>query len=450
MTKIKTTFFCQNCGAHYSKWIGQCFSCKKWNTIVEEVISVKTNFSQNSSILKQSAVKKIKDIAIEGHDLIYTYDQELNKVLGKGIVKGSLTLFAGEPGIGKSTLLLQLAIKSDLSVFYISGEESLEQISLRAKRLSNTLNENCYLISENKLEYIVEEIKKIQPQLIIIDSIQTLQSNIISSAAGSVSQVRECTNSLMELAKSSNISMFIVGHITKDGSIAGPKVLEHMVDTVLQFEGDKNYLFRILRVLKNRFGSTSEMGIYEMTSKGLVIVNNPSQVFVSKESRNLSGTATSCAMEGIRPLMLEIQALVSSAVYGVPQRTTTGLNTKRLNMLLAVLEKRANFKLGTKDVFINITGGLNVDDPSIDLAVVSAILSSNMDLIIDPNDCFAAEIGLSGEIRPIPRITQRVIEAEKLGYKRFFISSFNKIENKTSIEIKKISNIAELIKALFA
>ena len=377
------------------------------------------------------------------------YDKEFNRVLGGGLVPGSLVLLGGEPGIGKSTLLLQIALKLNIRTLYVSGEESLKQIKMRAERIHPN-NQTCYILTETKTQNIFKQINDIKPDIVVIDSIQTLHSDYIESSAGSISQVRECTAELIRFAKETNTPVILIGHITKDGNIAGPKILEHMVDTVLQFEGDRNYVYRILRALKNRFGSTAELGIYEMQGDGLREVNNPSEVLLSKSDSGLSGTAIASTIEGMRPLMIEIQALVSTAVYGTPQRSATGYNAKRLNMLLAVLEKRAGFRLGAKDVFLNITGGITVDDPAIDLAVVAAILSSNSDVPIEKNVCFAAEIGLAGEIRPVQRVEQRILEADKLGFSRIFVSKNNKIAIKnTKINIELVSKIEDVVNKLF-
>lgn len=452
MAKTKTAFFCQNCGTQYAKWVGQCSSCKQWNTVVEEVVQKedKKSWNTNSSPLsKSNKPLKIADITNNSEVRINTLNQEFNRVLGGGLVPGSLTLLGGEPGIGKSTLLLQIALQLPLKTLYVSGEESQKQIKMRADRILPKA-EHCYVLTETKTQSIFEQVSQLVPDLVIIDSIQTLHSDYIESAAGSISQIRECTAELIKFAKESNTPVILVGHITKDGTIAGPKILEHMVDTVLQFEGDRNYVYRILRALKNRFGSTSELGIYEMQGSGLREVNNPSEVLISKNEEALSGMAIAATVEGMRPLLIEIQALVSTAVYGTPQRSATGFNAKRLNMLLAVLEKRAGFKLGAKDVFINITGGISVDDPAIDLAVVGAILSSNVDIAVAKNSCFAAEVGLAGEIRPVQRVDQRILEAEKLGFSKIFVSKNSKISLKhPKIEVIKIGKIEALVKQLF-
>ena len=363
MSKIKTTFFCQNCGSQYSKWQGQCTACKEWNTIAEEVIqkAEKSDWKQSSSDVKRvSKPLKINEIETSQETRLNTYDEEFNRVLGGGIVLGSLILLGGEPGIGKSTLLLQIALKLPYKTLYVSGEESQKQIKMRAERI-NPNSENCYVLTETKTQNIFKQIEVIQPDIVVVDSIQTLHSDYIESSSGSISQIKECTTELIKFAKETSIPVILIGHITKDGNIAGPKILEHMVDTVLQFEGDRNHVFRILRANKNRFGSTNELGIYEMQGSGLREVSNPSEILISKKDEELSGNAVAATLEGMRPLMIEVQALVSSAVYGTPQRSATGFNAKRLNMLLAVLEKRAGFRLGTKDVFLNITGGISVD-----------------------------------------------------------------------------------------
>ena len=451
MSKIKTSFFCQNCGTQYSKWQGQCNACREWNTIVEEVIqkeekSVWKNPTQKTRI---AAPLKVGDIDSTLEIRMDTCDAELNRVLGGGIVPGSLILLGGEPGIGKSTLLLQISLKLPFKTLYVSGEESQKQIKMRAERITPN-GDNCYILTETKTQNIFKQIEELNPDVVIIDSIQTLHTDYIESSPGSISQIRECTAELIKFAKESNVPVILIGHITKDGNIAGPKILEHMVDTVLQFEGDRNHVYRILRSLKNRFGSTSELGIYEMLGSGLREVSNPSEILISQKEDDLSGTAIAATLEGMRPLMIEIQALVSTAVYGTPQRSTTGYNAKRLNMLLAVLEKRAGFRLGTKDVFLNVTGGISVDDPAIDLAVVASILSSNEDIAIKKDFCFVGEVGLSGEIRPVNRIDQRIQEAEKLGFETIFVSKHNKISLKNSgIKIELVSKIEDVVGRLF-
>ncbi|MEK9609185.1 MAG: DNA repair protein RadA [Flavobacteriaceae bacterium] len=451
MSKVKTAFYCQNCGTQHAKWQGQCNSCKKWNSLTEEVIEKGDNKSWKSENKSRVVSKpiKVQEIEISSESRIDTHDAELNRVLGGGIIPGALMLLGGEPGIGKSTLLLQIAMTIGHKVLYVSGEESQQQIKIRADRM-NTSSENCYILSETKTQHIFSQIESLEPQLVIIDSVQTLHTDYIDSGPGSISQIKECTAEFIRFAKETHVPVFLVGHITKDGQIAGPKILEHMVDVVLHFEGDRNHIYRILRTQKNRFGATSEIGIYEMQSQGLRAVSNPSELLISEKDEKLSGHAIAATIEGIRPLMIEIQALVSTAVYGTPQRTTTGYNTKRLNMLLAVLEKRAGFALGTKDVFINITGGITIADPAIDLAVIVAILSSYHDTDIPDNFCFAAEVGLSGEIRPVPKTEQRVQEAAKLGFNTIVISKFAKIGKPNgSINVLAVSKIEALVSTLF-
>ena len=451
MAKTKTTFFCQNCGSQYAKWMGQCNTCNEWNTIVEEVIQKeeKRDWKQGSSVKKASRALNIADITLNTEDRIPTKNNELDRVLGGGLVRGSMVLLGGEPGIGKSTLLLQVALSISKKVLYVSGEESQSQIKMRAERLQNK-NEDCLILNETKTQNIFKSIEKNLPEIVVIDSIQTLYTDSIDASPGSISQIRETAAELIKFAKETGTPVVLIGHITKDGHIAGPKVLEHMVDVVLQFEGDRNHTYRILRAQKNRFGSTAELGIYEMQNIGLREVDNPSEILISQKDESLSGTAISATLEGARPLMIEVQALVSSAVYGTPQRSSTGYNIKRLNMLLAVLEKRAGFRLGAKDVFLNITGGIKVDDPAIDLAVIGAILSSNEDEAIPQEYCFAAEVGLSGEIRPINRVEQRILEAEKLGFTKIFISKFNKIVKKNyAIKVVMVSKIEDIYTQLF-
>lgn len=452
MSKIKSSFFCQNCGYESSKFMGQCPSCQQWNSFVEEIVQkTNKNIVAFSTDTRSSSPQLIQDVTNEQEERIFSSDQEFNRVLGGGIVPGSIVLLGGDPGIGKSTLLLQLAITESLKVLYVSGEESDRQIRMRADRLG-LKNELCYLLTETNLEQILLQAKELNPQLIVIDSIQTLFSSAIDSSPGSISQVRECTAQLLRFAKRTGIPVFLIGHITKDGSIAGPKVLEHMVDAVLQFEGDRNHIYRLLRAIKNRFGSTNELGIYEMHGAGLRPVENPSEILISNSNQNLSGISIASTIEGMRPLLVEVQALVSSAAYGTPQRSSTGFDSKRLNMLLAVLEKRCGFKLGSKDVFLNIAGGIKVDDPAIDLAVAMAVLSSNADLAIPKTTAFAAEIGLSGEIRAVNRIEQRLSEVAKLGYEKVIISSFSKgIDfKKNNIEIVRCSKIEEVVKNVFS
>ncbi len=447
MSKIKTTFYCKECGSQYSKWQGQCNKCQEWNSIEEEILNTsKRNKegSYNSINNNNSNPQKISSIEINDQYRIITKDNEFDRVIGGGIVPGSLVLLGGEPGIGKSTLFLQLSLMLSHKVLYVSGEESETQIKMRADRI-NYKNDNCYILTENKIENIFNQVKKINPQVLIIDSIQTLSSQLVDASSGSITQLRTCTAELISFAKSTSIPVLIIGHINKEGHIAGPKILEHMVDTVLQFEGDRNHFYRILRAKKNRFGSTNEIGIYEMLNEGLKEIKNPSEILISNSNQKLSGSAISAAIEGSRPFMIEVQALVSSAVYGTPQRSCTGFNSKRLNMLLAVLEKRVGFKLGMKDIFLNITGGIKVEDTAIDMAIVSAILSSNNEIKIPEDYCFAAEIGLSGEIRPVQRIEQRIKEAEKLGFSKIFISKHSDKLTSKKINIVSLSKIDELV-----
>jgi len=452
MAKAKTTFFCQNCGTQHAKWMGQCSACNEWNTIVEEVIQkeVAREWKQSNAAKTISKPLKIEEIQLNAEERVPTKNKELDTVLGGGLVKGSVTLLGGEPGIEKSTLILQISLAIPDKVLYVSGEESQSQIKMRAERIQKNAS-NCLILTETNTQQIFKNIEKVQPQVLVIDSIQTLHTNAIDASPGSISQIRETTAELIKFAKETGTPVLLIGHINKEGQIAGPKILEHMVDVVLQFEGDRNHTYRILRSQKNRFGSTAELGIYEMLSDGLREVSNPSEILISKKDADLSGTAISSTLEGIRPLMIEVQALVSTAVYGTPQRTTTGYNLKRLHMVLAVLEKRAGFKLAAKDVFLNITGGISIDDPAIDLAVVASILSSNQDIAISPNVCFAAEIGLAGEIRPVSKIDQRILEAKKLGYKTFVASKYNKITLKESgIKLILVGKIEEVFATLFA
>lgn len=451
--KVKTSYFCQNCGSQYSKWQGQCYNCKQWNTIVEEIIQKEEKkiwqAEEGSKIKKVAKYIPVSQIDVQQEIRLKTNNNELDNVLGGGLVPGSVTLLGGEPGIGKSTLLLQIALNLPYKTLYVSGEESERQIKMRADRIPSKFN-HCFVLTETKTQNIFQQIKELLPEIVIIDSIQTLQSDYVEASAGSISQIRECTSELIKFAKTTHTPVILIGHITKDGQIAGPKILEHMVDTVLQFEGDRNYVYRILRSLKNRFGSTSELGIYQMLSSGLREVNNPSEILISKTDETISGTTITATLEGMRPLMVEIQALVSTAVYGTPQRSTTGFNAKRLNMLLAVLEKRAGFRLGAKDVFLNITGGISIDDPATDLGVAVAILSSNEDIAVDKTTCFAGEIGLGGEIRPVQRVEQRISEAEKLGFHRIFISKYSKLASgKFGIQVVKCAKIEDVIEHLF-
>ncbi len=432
MAKTKTSYFCQSCGAQAAKWAGKCNSCGEWNTLVEEVVHKESKndrlqlFSANKNENNRSNQSiLLQEIGIAEYPRIQVPGQELARVLGGGVVPGSLVLFGGEPGIGKSTLMLQLALRlKNLRVLYVSGEESEQQIKMRAERIGMT-TESCFILQETNTQNIFTQIEKVEPQLVIIDSIQTIHTSYIDSSPGSVSQVRECAAEFLRFAKETNVPVFMIGHITKEGSLAGPKVLEHMVDTVLQFEGDRNHIYRLLRATKNRFGSTNEMGIYEMNGDGLKEVLNPSEILITNRQEATSGVAIAATLEGNRPLLIETQALVSTAAYGTPQRSSTGFDLRRLSMLLAVLEKRCGFRLGAKDVFINIAGGIKVEDPGIDLALVCAVLSSNEDLPIAQNVCFAAEVGLTGEIRPVSRIEQRISEAQKLGFEKIYISSYN-------------------------
>lgn len=451
MAKVKTTFYCQNCGTQSATWVGKCRNCGEWNTYVEEVIQSASSTKQQHALQKSQAIR-IQDIDnTENTQRIDTGIEEINRVLGGGIVAGSLILLGGEPGIGKSTLLLQLALSqpTNINVLYVSGEESELQLKMRADRMKLT-NNNCFIVNETNTQAIFQHIEAINPQLLIIDSIQTLHTNIIESSAGSVSQIRESTAELQRFAKTTAIPVFLIGHITKDGSLAGPKVLEHIVDVVLQFEGDRNYGYRIVRAMKNRFGSVSELGIFEMQQTGLREVSNPSEILISQHSEDVNGIAIAATIEGLRPFLIETQALVSPAVYGNPQRSSTGFDLRRLSMLLAVLEKKCGLKLNAKDVFLNITGGIHINDPAADLAIVASIMSSMFDLTIDSNICFTGEIGLSGEIRPVSRIEQRISEAKKLGFKRIYISSYNPKELNTSgIEIIRLSKIEKLLTTLF-
>ena len=450
-TKVKTAYFCQNCGAQHPKWQGQCSACKAWNTIVEEVVQKEEvkPWSNKASDAKVKALK-VADISLTNEARIKTDNAELDRVLGGGIVPGAVVLLGGEPGIGKSTLMLQLALGlKNFKTLYVSGEESAKQIKMRAERLGEG-SSDCLILTETSTQNIFAHIDAVKPNLLIVDSIQTLHSQAIDASPGSVSQIRETASELLRFAKETATPIILIGHITKDGSLAGPKILEHMVDVVLQFEGDRNHIYRILRAQKNRFGSTSELGIYEMVSHGLREVHNPSEILISQKDEALSGTAVAATVEGMRPMLIEVQALVSSAVYGTPQRSATGFDLRRLSMLLAVLEKRCGFRLGAKDVFLNITGGIKVDDPSIDLCVVAAILSSNEDVAISDKICFAGEVGLSGEIRPATRIEQRILEAEKLGFEQIFISKYNKIEaEKFAINVVGFGKVEELYQSLF-
>lgn len=455
MAKAKSTYFCQSCGSQSPKWLGKCPSCNEWNTFVEELIQKEDKntpqWKSGTSTQISSKPKPINQIVYNEEQRINASDGELNRVLGGGIVPGSLVLIGGEPGIGKSTLMLQIALSlGNEKVLYVSGEESEQQIKMRAERLG-VKSDNCYILSETSTQNIFKQIEALEPTILIIDSIQTLTSAFIESAAGSISQVRECTSELLRYAKESGTPVFLIGHITKEGTLAGPKVLEHMVDTVLQFEGDRHLAYRILRTTKNRFGSTSELGIYEMTGYGLREVTNPSEILISQRDDALSGVTIGATLEGNRPLLIEIQSLVSIATYGTPQRSCTGFDAKRLNMLLAVLEKRGGFRLGTQDVFLNIAGGIRVEDPAMDLAVCASIVSSYQDIFIPKHVCFAAEVGLGGEIRAVNRIEQRISEAEKLGFKEIFISKFNKIvqDPNSTIKIHAIGKLDDALSELF-
>ena len=446
LSKTKTIYNCFNCGAKFPKWMGQCSQCNEWNTIKEEIVRKE---KPNEPIFKENIVRDISTIETCEKERIIFNDSEFNRVLGGGLVRGSVILISGEPGIGKSTILLQNSINSNEKVLYISGEESAEQLNLRSKRISNS-PKNCFVLTETNIETILKNVEKTKPEIIVIDSIQTVQTDLFDNSQGSTTQIKECTSILIKLAKNIGIPILIVGHITKDGNIAGPKILEHMVDVVLHFEGDKQHQFRILRSKKNRFGSTNEIGIYQMNEKGLQIVLNPSELFISKKDALESGTAIAVTLDGDRSIMIEVQALVSSAVYGTPQRISNGFNSKRLNMLLAILEKKAGFKIGVKDVFINITGGIKIDDTAIDLAVVSAILSSNINISINSDTCFCAEIDLSGELRGVSNVDRRISEAERLGYNKIIVSNNSKIGyNVKRIEVLKLKNLDQVVKQIF-
>jgi DNA repair protein RadA/Sms len=476
MAKTKIAYFCQSCGFESPKWLGKCPSCQQWNTFAEEIIEKANNSipdwkAPSTSLQRSNKPVPVADITFREEDRILTPDAEFNRVLGGGIVAGSLVLIGGEPGIGKSTLMLQLALSMPgLKVLYISGEESDRQIKMRAERLEANResraknqeagkNNACFILTETSTQNIFKQIEALEPDLVVVDSIQTLYSSHIESTPGSVSQVRECTAELLRFAKESSTPVFLIGHITKDGAIAGPKILEHMVDTVLQFEGDRHHVYRILRAVKNRFGSASELGIYEMMGEGLREVSNPSEILLSQRDENLSGITISATLEGMRPMLIETQALVSPSAYGTPQRTATGFDTRRMNMLLAVLEKRCGFRLGTQDVFLNITGGIRVEDPAIDLGLAAAIVSSHQDIPIPFKTCFAGEIGLSGEIRAVNRIEQRIAEAQKLGFEQIFISKYNlpsagkdkkQIDlSRYNIQVKTAGNIEEVFGMLF-
>ena len=454
MAKDKTVYVCSNCGQDSPKWIGKCPSCGEWNTYVEEIVRKEVANKRPVSGIETPKAKPISlcDIVTSDEPRIDLKDEELNRVLGGGLVPGSLVLIGGEPGIGKSTLVLQTVLgMPNRRILYVSGEESARQLKLRADRIKHT-SSDCLIVCETSLEQIYTHIKNIRPELVIIDSIQTISTETIESSPGSIGQVRECSASILKFAKETNTPVILIGHINKEGSIAGPKVLEHIVDTVLQFEGDQHYMYRILRSIKNRFGSTSELGIYEMRQDGLRQVSNPSELLLSLDHDGMSGVAIASAIEGVRPFLIETQALVSSAAYGMPQRSATGFDLRRMNMLLAVLEKRVGFKLGQKDVFLNIAGGLKVNDPAIDLSVISAILSSNMDTEIEREVCLAGEVGLSGEIRPVNRIEQRIGEAEKLGFKRMILPKHNLQgidKKKINIELVPVRKVEEAFRCLF-
>ncbi len=508
MAKTRIAYFCQSCGFEAAKWLGKCPSCQQWNTFVEEVLEKPNTSVPNwkaGSTTQQRANKPVEvaDITFSEEHRLLTPDKEFNRVLGGGIVAGSLVLIGGEPGIGKSTLMLQLALNMpDQRVLYVSGEESERQIKMRAERLSEVgsqksevgsgrlavgngqlaeehskrrsplehlekaingenseIKKGCFILTETSTQNIFKQIEELEPDLVVVDSIQTLHSSHIESTPGSVSQVRECTAELLRFAKESGTPVFLIGHITKDGMIAGPKILEHMVDTVLQFEGDRHHVYRILRTVKNRFGSASELGIYEMLGEGLREVSNPSEILLSQRDEPLSGITISATLEGMRPMLIETQALVSTSAYGTPQRTATGFDTRRMSMLLAVLEKRCGFHLGAKDVFLNITGGIRVEDPAIDLGLAAAIISSHEDIPIPFKTCFAGEIGLSGEIRAVNRVEQRIAEAQKLGFEQIFISKYNLPSggsdkkgidlSRYKIDVKAVSRIEEVFGLLF-
>jgi DNA repair protein RadA/Sms len=456
MAKFQSTFVCQSCGHHSAKWLGKCSHCGAWNSFVEEVtekVSSSSSKAPSSLGLVNNQPKNINDVTPLTQKRIVFTDTELNRVLGGGLIPGSLVLFGGEPGIGKSTLMLQIALQNpDLKVLYVSGEESEEQIKTRADRIEPVIKGEVILFTETNINRVAEQAEKLQPDLIIVDSIQTMMHDHIESAPGTLSQIRECTNQLLKLSKGKGFPVFVIGHINKEGSLAGPKVLEHMVDTVLQFEGDRNHYYRIIRSIKNRFGSTNELGIYEMAEKGLQIVENPSQMLMSNRDEGFSGITITANMEGVRALFIETQALVSGAAYGNPQRSSTGFDLRRMNMLLAVLEKKCGYKVGTEDVFLNITGGIKIEDPATDLAVLAAIVSSREDIPV-PNDvCFAGEVGLSGEVRPVQKIDIRIKEAEKLGFKKIFVSKHSDSthwKSFKSIKVIGVSKIEEVFLDLF-
>jgi DNA repair protein RadA/Sms len=454
MAKTKSVYVCQNCGAESPKWIGKCPSCGEWNSYVEEVVRKDAPSKAVHNVdATQSKPVRIEEVESTTEQRMDTYSAEFNRVLGGGLVGGSLVLLGGEPGIGKSTLILQVALNMvNKKVLYVSGEESVKQLKLRSERLHKPASE-CFVVSETSLEQIFVHIKNVQPDIVVIDSIQTISTEYAESSPGSVTQVRECSAALLKFAKESGIPVLLIGHINKEGSIAGPKVLEHIVDTVLQFEGDQNYMYRILRANKNRFGSTAELGIFEMLQNGLREVTNPSELLLSQNHEGLSGVSIASTIEGIRPFLIEAQALVSTAAYGTPQRSSTGFDIRRMNMLLAVLEKRAGFKLAQKDVFLNIAGGLKVNDPAIDLAIITAVLSSSMDIALERHICMAGEVGLSGEIRPVNRIEQRILEAEKLGFQKIIIPDYNLHKSdknaRFAIEVIKAKKVEDAFRVLF-
>ncbi|TCD03285.1 DNA repair protein RadA [Pedobacter psychroterrae] len=457
MAKSKSAYFCQSCGYESAKWLGKCPSCNEWNTFVEEIIE-KSNakvpsWKTSSGSQRLSKPTRVDNIQSIKEERLLTGDQELDRVLGGGLVAGSVILIGGEPGIGKSTLMLQLALNiSGKKILYISGEESEQQIKMRAERITAVPTAECYILTETSTQNIFKQIETLEPHIVVVDSIQTLHSAHIDSTPGSVSQVRECTAELLRFAKETDTPVFLIGHITKDGTIAGPKILEHMVDTVLQFEGDRHHVYRILRSIKNRFGAAAEMGIYAMHGNGLRQVSNPSEILLSQRDEELTGIAISATLEGARPMLIETQALVSAAAYGTPQRSANGFDTKRMNMLLAVLEKRCGFRLSTRDVFLNIAGGIKVEDPAIDLAILVAIISSHEDIPVSSKICFAAEVGLSGEIRAVNRIEQRITEAEKLGFEKIFISNYNRkglVVEKYKIELIAVRKIEGVFSILF-
>lgn len=452
MAKTRSVFFCSECGHESPQWVGKCPTCNSWNTFVEQEVAKASKRATPGSSGTGNAPTPIAQVDPEQQRRVVLEDGELNRVLGGGLVPGSVILFGGEPGIGKSTLMLQLVMQhKGLKTLYVSGEESQQQIRMRADRIGAT-HDNAFLLTETSTTHIRQHLKTLAPELVVIDSIQTLHAPTLDAAPGSVSQIRESASELLRYAKEEHVPIFLIGHITKEGALAGPKLLEHMVDVVLQFEGDRNHTYRLLRSVKNRFGSTNELGIYEMQGSGLREVDNPSEILISQGDEALSGSAIAATIEGMRPMLIEIQALVSTAVYGTPQRSATGFDLRRMNMLLAVLEKRCGFRLGTKDVFLNMAGGIRVDDPASDLAVVCAVLSSDVDVALDPGVAFAAEVGLSGEIRPVNRVDQRISEAQKLGFKRIFVSRHNKglDTGSYSIEVVQVGKIQEVFKKLFA